>query len=712
VASGGVAYPYKISCSQFFITGSGLPILSNKILKYATSLDEKQIYAGELIVNPLWKWIDFYLYDEREDGELVPLDNETVAVFTSGEDRFFLDLIDQHITVRADEYGEPYSLPITTQAALYHGNTPLTYADFVAKTAEKSLVLYPGSGGDIFTPMLGGFYPTRSVMWNISGGTIDQNGIITINKLPEDRAEIEVSALYDDVEYTATLTLIKVKDGEAPAVIDIENENASISCDAYGTPLPGELPFSTKAFFYKGTQKVTPFWSLSPPAGGVSIAQDGTITVAANAALGRTNNFLVNAAYRGKTYSRMFTLAKALEGFAATQYELLPGDRHIKRDAEGNNTPAALSCGQHKIVGNNPPVPSDKTIKYTTSASSVETVYSGPVEVGDLDWIKFFLYDGDNYLDSETVRVVQDGAPGVPGDSLYTWIKYADTAQGGGLSDSPAGKEYIGLAFNKATATESSNPADYVWSLIKGEPGIPGGSLYTWIKYADVADGTGMYQQPKASTKYIGIAVNQTTETESDNKADYVWSLFKGADSIYVDIENETVTLRCDAYGVPYPGALPIITKADLLDGGSPANASWSIASPPSGVSISSDGTITVAADAALGYLNRLQVKAVYNGTSYTRVFTVVKTLDGENPIMLTILPDTASIQCNHLGNPLRGLPFTAKATLYKGAREVTAAMELEAAARTEIIIDPGSGGDIFTPMLGGFYPTLGYPVV
>jgi hypothetical protein len=324
--NGGVAYPYKISCFQFSITGSGLPIPSNKILKYKTSLEEEQLYTGEIIVNPLWKFIDFYLYDEGPDGELVPLDNETVGIFTSGEDRFFLDLIDQHITVRADEYGEPYSLPITTQAALYRGNTPITYTDFVAKTAEKSLVLYPGSGGDIFTPMLGGFYPTRSVMWNISAGAIDQNGFITIRELKEDKEEIEVFAFYDDVEYTATLTLIKVKDGEAPAVIDIENESASISCDSYGTPLSGELPFSTKAVFYKGTQKVTPFWFLSPPAGGASIAQDGTIAVAANAALGRTNNFLVNAAYRGKTYSRMFTLAKALEGFAATRYELLPGD--------------------------------------------------------------------------------------------------------------------------------------------------------------------------------------------------------------------------------------------------------------------------------------------------------------------------------------------------------------------------------------------------
>jgi hypothetical protein len=126
------------------------------------------------------------------------------------------------------------------------------------------------------------------------------------------------------------------------------------------------------------------------------------------------------------------------------------------------------------------------------------------------------------------------GDQGVPGATTYTWIKYANDANGGGMSNSPAGKLYIGFAYNKTTATESDTASDYTWSLIKGTDGVPGApgadgvTTYTWIKYSDNPDGTGMYDTPSSNTLYIGIAVNKTTATESTNKADYTWSKFKG----------------------------------------------------------------------------------------------------------------------------------------------------------------------------------------
>lgn len=72
---------------------------------------------------------------------------------------------------------------------------------------------------------------------------------------------------------------------------------------------------------------------------------------------------------------------------------------------------------------------------------------------------------------------------GEPGTTYYTWIKYADDAQGSGISDSPTGKEYIGFAYNQTTPTASTNPSDYSWSLIKGEDG------YTPRKGIDYDDG-------------------------------------------------------------------------------------------------------------------------------------------------------------------------------------------------------------------------------
>lgn len=66
------------------------------------------------------------------------------------------------------------------------------------------------------------------------------------------------------------------------------------------------------------------------------------------------------------------------------------------------------------------------------------------------------------------------GKPGADGKTYYTWVRYADDEYGGGMSDAPDGKAYIGFAFNKEIPTESNNPADYKWSKIKGDDGAEG----------------------------------------------------------------------------------------------------------------------------------------------------------------------------------------------------------------------------------------------
>ena len=160
---------------------------------------------------------------------------------------------------------------------------------------------------------------------------------------------------------------------------------------------------------------------------------------------------------------------------------------------------------------------------------------------GNPDWL-LQVQKGDKGDKGEPGEQGPQGPQGVPGEkgadgvTYYTWIRYADDAQGTGISNDPTGKEYIGFAYNKTTAVESDKPTDYTWSLIKGTDGQPGakgedGTQYwTWIAYSDNADGSGMYQVPTDTTKYIGIAVNQLTQTESDDPADYTWSKFKGED--------------------------------------------------------------------------------------------------------------------------------------------------------------------------------------
>ncbi|MBT2615133.1 collagen-like protein [Bacillus sp. ISL-78] len=66
------------------------------------------------------------------------------------------------------------------------------------------------------------------------------------------------------------------------------------------------------------------------------------------------------------------------------------------------------------------------------------------------------------------------GPIGPNGQPTYTWIKYGTSSTGGTISDSPTGKTYIGIAYNKTTQTESTNVADYTWALIQGPQGPTG----------------------------------------------------------------------------------------------------------------------------------------------------------------------------------------------------------------------------------------------
>lgn len=115
-------------------------------------------------------------------------------------------------------------------------------------------------------------------------------------------------------------------------------------------------------------------------------------------------------------------------------------------------------------------------IKYAdTPTSGMSDLPDGKAYLG-IAYNKTSPVESENYEDYQWSDIKgEDGVPGTPGENgetLYTWIKYATDASGSNMSDSPAGCSYIGIAYNKNTPEESSNPADYAWSLIQGEAGI------------------------------------------------------------------------------------------------------------------------------------------------------------------------------------------------------------------------------------------------
>jgi hypothetical protein len=86
-------------------------------------------------------------------------------------------------------------------------------------------------------------------------------------------------------------------------------------------------------------------------------------------------------------------------------------------------------------------------------------------------------YAGKTYSTERIINVTKDGG------SSYTWTKYSNSSSGAAMQDSPTGMSYIGQAFNQASPTESTNAADYVWTLFKGADGVTPNKTHTAFLY-------------------------------------------------------------------------------------------------------------------------------------------------------------------------------------------------------------------------------------
>jgi len=271
--------------NEIFVTGvfDGVP--------YTTSLNVIKAYAGK-------------------DGE-------------NGENALFVELQQDGIQIRCDEYGDPYPdvFPIKNTAAFYYG------ASNILSPVEWSLVNAP------------------------IGVSIDSFGDIHIAYSLDyaDVNEITVKGEYKDYVRTKNFTIQKWKDIPAPVVMNLNPDSESLMFTAFGAPKPGQLPCIVKAALFNGNEItdasrlprlirncIVPFpgsgpgifspvgtypvskaaiqWSLSNAPPGVSVSGEGVITIEPWAQLADTNTVIVNAYYDGKIYSKTFTVSKVFDG--------------------------------------------------------------------------------------------------------------------------------------------------------------------------------------------------------------------------------------------------------------------------------------------------------------------------------------------------------------------------------------------------------------
>lgn len=115
--------------------------------------------------------------------------------------------------------------------------------------------------------------------------------------------------------------------------------------------------------------------------------------------------------------------------------------------------------------------------------------------------VKMYVAGAKNVqLDQKSINIVKDGSNGSNGSSSYTWIRYSENANGNPMTTTPNSKtKYIGIAITQ-TSTAPSAYSSYTWSRIKGNGGLVA-KVYS-------NGGTNIEQSP--------IQINVETQSDGD----------------------------------------------------------------------------------------------------------------------------------------------------------------------------------------------------
>jgi phage minor structural protein len=118
--------------------------------------------------------------------------------------------------------------------------------------------------------------------------------------------------------------------------------------------------------------------------------------------------------------------------------------------------------------------------------------------------------------------------------TFYTWVVFADTETGAGISLKSAGKAYMGIAYNQTTKQPVlTDPSVYTWVKVVGDQGIAGkdgkdgATTYFHVKYSAVSNPTSSSQISETPNTYIGTYVDFISEDSTDPKK-YKWYRFQG----------------------------------------------------------------------------------------------------------------------------------------------------------------------------------------
>ena len=220
-------------------------------------------------------------------------------------------------------------------------------------------------------------------------------------------------------------------DGFGSVILDLDNEMASVACDADGNVKSG-LPVVINFDMFFGTEEMDITSISNPNVSGVSVSNNVSAKTSTITSIGSGTpesieiEYTVKGTYSGTSYERkaVFRILKVTtgeNGKDAVIYQLSPSVNVVKVNKNGSYIDSTIKCtltkndgGDVSSVSSLPPG-FRMTIQRDSGSENTYTIGNNVSTTSASDKIAFRLYYGNVLADIETVPVVKDGTDGKDG---------------------------------------------------------------------------------------------------------------------------------------------------------------------------------------------------------------------------------------------------------------------------------------------------------
>lgn len=470
-----------------------------------------------------------------------------------------------------------------------------------------------------------------------------------------------------------------------------------VSTDSYGANFI--LPSGNKLELYSGTTLIAPEqinYSGSATQGGLTCTIDSTglITLSTSGAGWATTSesFSLTAEYGGSVYTVIYSIAKSIAGSTSVLADLLSETDIIFADTDGNNY--TLPTGNKLNLYRGAEVIPGQDITFTVIApatvdgltanidASGNISLSGNWSGNTASFIFNASYAGSDYSALYTLtkgRTGQPGAPGAPGaDGDSAVFLDIDTSLYVVNTDY-YGQNYTLPISAIATAVVYSGSSTVLNTLVSysllnstknglscnidtnGNISISG---IGWVTDKEEFTIQALYGGTTYLTKITILKNKQVT-------APIIPNLKSEADIVSADSTGYNYTLPTGNQLLIYEGGTIINSTATGLVFRFAESLQNTYTIDGLTFSVSADGSITITGATWNSLSVTVTIQAVYSGNTYSKVYSLTKSIPGTAGIVFDIDPETSILQSDSYGNsytlPLDGVTALGTSKLYSG---------------------------------------------